>query len=132
MHRLKWRKIARNKRTSVGKWKWNLKQIYTNEARSNTRWINGDSCSLNVKQWRATKSWKKIAKPGRITVEKTNSTKIDNKTQVWTKNLTQTKRMDAPKAWMALDTNWWTSLLEKWKEIHGRHQEVDEVQQKLR
>jgi len=34
-----------------------------------------------------------------------------NKTQVWTKNLTQTKRMDAPKAWMALDTNWWTSLV---------------------
>ena len=27
------------------------------------------------------------------------------KRQVWTKNLTQTKRMDAPKAWMALDTN---------------------------
>jgi len=34
-----------------------------------------------------------------------------NKRQVWTKNLTQTKRMDAPKAWMALDTNWWTSLV---------------------
>jgi len=34
-----------------------------------------------------------------------------NKRQVWTKNLTQTKRMDTPKAWMALDTNWWTSLV---------------------
>ena len=28
-----------------------------------------------------------------------------NKRQVWTKNLTQTKRMNASKAWMALDTN---------------------------
>jgi len=34
-----------------------------------------------------------------------------NKRQVWTKNLTQTKRMDAPKAWMALDSNWLTSLI---------------------
>jgi len=34
-----------------------------------------------------------------------------NKRQVWTKNLTQTKRMEAPKAWMALDTNWWMSLV---------------------
>jgi len=34
-----------------------------------------------------------------------------NKRQVWTQNLTQTKRVDAPKAWMALDTIWWTPLL---------------------
>jgi len=39
------------------------------------------------------------------TMEKKNNTKIENKTQVWTKNLTQTKRMDAPKVWIALDTN---------------------------
>jgi len=29
-------------------------------------------------------------------MEKKNNTEIENKTQVWTKNLTQTKRMDAP------------------------------------
>jgi len=39
------------------------------------------------------------------TVEKRDKTEIENKRQVWTKNLTQTKRMDAPKAWMAIDTH---------------------------
>jgi len=58
MHWLKWRKTARKKRTSVAKRKWNLKQICTNEARSTTRWINGDSCSLNVKRWIAARTWK--------------------------------------------------------------------------
>ena len=37
--------------------------------------------------------------------------------------------MDAPKAWMAPDTNWWTSLMENWNEIHAGQQEEDEVQQ---
>jgi len=62
MHRLKWRKTARKKRTSAGKRKWNLKQICTNEARSTTRWINGDSCSLNVKRWRAQEHQKNSSK----------------------------------------------------------------------
>jgi len=46
------------------------------------------------------KTWRK-------TMEKKRQDWNWNKTQVWTKNLTQTKRMDAPKAWMALDTIWW-------------------------
>ena len=45
---------------------------------------------------------KKTTKTRRKIVEKKNNTKINNKTQAWTKNLTQTKRMDAPKAWMDL------------------------------
>jgi len=53
----------------------------------------------------------KAAEKLKKTVEKKRQNKNWNKTQVWTKNLTQTKRMDAPKAWMALDTNWWTSLV---------------------
>jgi len=44
---------SKKQRTSARKRKWKLKQIFTNEARSTTRWINGDSCSLNVKRCRA-------------------------------------------------------------------------------
>jgi len=51
------------------------------------------------------KNIKKTAAKVNKTVEKRDKTKIENKRQVWTKNLTQTKRRDAPKAWMALDTN---------------------------
>ena len=48
---------------------------------------------------------KKIAAKLKKIVEKRDKTEIENKRQVWTKNLTQTKRMDAPKAWMAIDTH---------------------------
>jgi len=51
------------------------------------------------------KNMKKTATKLKKTVEKRDKTEIENKRQVWTKNLTQTKRMDAPKAWMALETN---------------------------
>jgi len=51
------------------------------------------------------KNMKKTTAKLKKTVEKRDKTEIKNKRQVWTKNLTQTKRMDAPKAWMALDTN---------------------------
>ena len=51
------------------------------------------------------KNIKKIAAKVNKTVEKRDKTEIENKRQVWTKNLTQTKRMDAPKAWMAIDTH---------------------------
>ena len=39
------------------------------------------------------------------TGEKKNNSEIENKTQLWTKNLTQTKKMDTAQAWLALDTN---------------------------
>jgi len=51
------------------------------------------------------KSMKKTAAKLKKTVEKRDKTEIENKRQVWTKNLTKTRRMDAPKAWMAIDTN---------------------------
>ena len=51
------------------------------------------------------KNMKKTAAKLKKTVEKRDKTEIENKRQVWTKNLTKTRRMDAPKAWMAIDTN---------------------------
>jgi len=44
------------------------------------------------------KNMKKTAAKVNKIVEKRDKTEIENKRQVWTKNLTQTKRMDAPKA----------------------------------